>query len=81
MMEKVFEIVPRDEVFELHRHPVHADQHAVSSSIAMKLADRRRWTRRAHLLNMPDLFNYWLTGVANREATIASTTQFFNPAR
>jgi rhamnulokinase len=28
---------------------------------------------------MPDLFNYWLTGVAKSEATIASTTQFFDP--
>ena len=33
----------------------------------------------ARLLNIPDLFNYWLTGVARSETTIASTTQFFNP--
>src|SRR5581483_5654632 len=31
------------------------------------------------LLNMPDLFNRWLTGIAKSEATIASTAQFFNP--
>jgi rhamnulokinase len=31
------------------------------------------------LLTMPDLFNYWLTGVARAETTIASTTQFFDP--
>ena len=30
---------------------------------------------------MPDLFNYWLTGVAKSEATIASTAQFFNPTQ
>ena len=28
---------------------------------------------------MPDLFNYWLTGVARSEMTIASTSQFYNP--
>jgi rhamnulokinase len=28
---------------------------------------------------MPDLFNYWLTGISQSEATIASTAQFFNP--
>ncbi len=28
---------------------------------------------------MPDLFNYWLTGVARAELTIASTSQFYNP--
>src|SRR5262249_25531512 len=27
------------------------------------------------------LFNYWLTGEARSEATIASTTQFFNPVK
>lgn len=31
------------------------------------------------LLFMPDLFNYWLTGVARSEATIASTSQFYDP--
>src|SRR5207244_8706701 len=33
------------------------------------------------LLSTPDLFNYWLTGVARSEVTIASTTQFFDPVR
>jgi rhamnulokinase len=28
---------------------------------------------------MPDLFNYWLTGVARAERTIASTSQFYDP--
>jgi rhamnulokinase len=28
---------------------------------------------------MPDVFNYWLTGQASSEPTIASTSQFFNP--
>src|SRR5258708_26821647 len=27
----------------------------------------------------PDLFNYWLTGVAKSEATIASTSQCYDP--
>ncbi len=31
------------------------------------------------LLFMPDLFNYWLTGVQRAEVTIASTSQFYNP--
>ncbi|MEN6608509.1 MAG: FGGY-family carbohydrate kinase, partial [Bryobacteraceae bacterium] len=32
------------------------------------------------LLFMPDLLNYWLTGVKRAELTIASTSQFYNPA-
>jgi rhamnulokinase len=30
---------------------------------------------------MPDLLNYWLTGVARAEATIASTSQFYDPRK
>jgi sugar (pentulose or hexulose) kinase len=33
------------------------------------------------LLFMPDLFNYWLTGIARAERTIASTSQFYDPRK
>src|ERR1700704_5978517 len=33
------------------------------------------------LLMMPDLFNYWLTGVKRGELTIASTSQFYSPVK
>jgi rhamnulokinase len=32
-----------------------------------------------HLLNIPDLINYWLSGRISNELTIASTTQCLNP--
>ena len=47
---------------------------------SMKLAGSPALAAARQLLNIPDLFNYWLTGVAKSETTIASTTQFFNPA-
>jgi sugar (pentulose or hexulose) kinase len=62
----------------LHRHTVHATQHAVSV-YAMQLNGAPALGVATRLLNVPDLFNYWLTGVAKSETTIASTTQFFNP--
>ena len=35
----------------------------------------------SHLLFMPDLFNYFLTGVIASERTIASTSQFYDPVK
>ncbi len=35
----------------------------------------------AHLLFMPDLFNYFFTGVHRAERTIASTSQFYDPVK
>jgi rhamnulokinase len=35
----------------------------------------------SHLLFMPDLFNYFLTGVIASERTIASTSQFYDPSQ
>ena len=63
----------------LHGHTVHATQHAVSVVCHAASGDLPRIGAAARLLNIPDLFNYWLTGVAKSETTIASTTQFFNP--
>lgn len=34
-----------------------------------------------HLLTVPDLLNYWLTGVMATEFTNATTTQMYNPVR
>jgi rhamnulokinase len=45
----------------------------------MRLSGSPALAAATRLLNIPDLFNYWLTGVARSETTIASTTQFFNP--
>lgn len=32
-----------------------------------------------HFLTIPDLLNYWLTGIMTNEYSIATTTQLFNP--
>ena len=46
---------------------------------ALKLAGSPALAAARTLLFMPDLLNYWLTGVARAEVTIASTSQFYNP--
>jgi rhamnulokinase len=47
----------------------------------MRLADAPALAAARTLLMTPDLFNYWLTGVAKSELTIASTSQCYDPRK
>ena len=76
VMELVFARVGRAEIFAqtgVQFLPLNALYQLYAGSRALSSARK--------LLNMPDLFNYWLTGEAKSEITIASTTQFFDPRR
>ncbi len=78
MLEEAFEIVPRAEIYETHRHPVHADQQPVP--IAGHGPGRFPALAAARtFLNMPDLFNFWLSGRKASEFTIATTSQCYDP--
>ncbi len=78
VMEKLFAAVPREQVFG-YTGIQFMQLNTLYQLYAMKLAEDPALEAARTLLNMPDLFNYWLTGAAKSEATIASTTQFFNP--
>ena len=78
VMEKLFEIVPRDQVFG-YTGIQFMQLNTLYQLYAMQLHGSPALGAAGRLLNIPDLFNYWLTGVAKSETTIASTTQFFNP--
>ena len=78
MLEKLFEAVPRDQIFAATGIQF-MQINTLCQLYGMKLTGSPALTAARKLLNMPDLFNYWLTGVARSEATIASTTQFLNP--
>ncbi|MBI3666515.1 MAG: hypothetical protein HY236_09895 [Acidobacteria bacterium] len=80
VMEKLFSVVPRAEVFA--RTGI---QFMPFNTLYQLYATR---LERPHLLDeartlllMPDLFHYWFTGRVVSEATIASTTQFYDPLR
>jgi rhamnulokinase len=77
-MQKVLEIVPRDQVFE-YTGIQFMQINSLYQVFAMRLAKDEALQRAHRLLHIPDLFNFRLTGVAKSEATIASTSQFFNP--
>ena len=79
MMEKVFALVPREEVFR-YTGVQFMQINTLFQVYAEKAGGSCTLSAARRLLNMPDLFNYWLTGEARSEASIASTTHFFNPA-
>ncbi len=76
MMERVFERVPRTQVFrttgiQFMQLNTLYQWAAMAGSPALDIAHT--------LLMTPDLFNYWLTGEKLGEFTIATTTQCYDP--
>jgi len=80
MPERMFAVAPRAEIFArtgiqfMELNSLN-QLYAVHCQAPWLLAHARA------LLFMPDLFNYFLTGVMAAERTIASTSQFYDPAR
>ena len=77
MPEKLFEVVPRSEVFQ-QTGIQFMQVNSLFQLFAMKLAGSPALDIAERLLFMPDLLNYWLTGVQKSEITIASTSQFYD---
>jgi rhamnulokinase len=76
--EAVFKLVPREEVFA--QTGIQFMQfNTLYQLYAMRLAGSQALTCARKLLMTPDLFHYWLTGIAKSELTMASTSQFYNP--
>jgi len=76
--EKLFEKVSRWEVFQQTGIQI-MSINTLYQLYSSRLADSAALQHAARLLFMPDLFNYWLTGVARNEVTISSTSQFYDP--
>ena len=80
MLEKTFAVVPREEIFA-ETGIQFMQLNTLYQLHAMKLAGSPALETAHMLLFMPDLFNYWLTGVMRAEVSIASTSQFYNPVK
>jgi rhamnulokinase len=80
MVEKTFAVVPREEIFA-ETGIQFMQINSLYQLHAMKLAGSPALGAAHKLLFMPDLFNYWLTGEQRAEVSIASTSQFYNPAK
>ena len=78
MYDKVFEKVPKAEVFE-NSGIQFMELNTLYQMMALSLSDSVEYKAANRMLFIPDLFNYWLTGEMRAERTFASTSQFYNP--
>ncbi len=76
--ERLFKTVPRAEVFARTGIQI-MSINSLYQLYAMRLAHSAALNGASRLLFMPDLLNYWLTGVERSEVTISSTSQFYDP--
>jgi len=78
MVERTTAIVSRERIYE-ETGVQFMQINSLCQLHAAKLANDPGLAIANKLLFMPDLFAYWLSGVAKAEQTIASTSQFYNP--
>jgi sugar (pentulose or hexulose) kinase len=78
MFEKVFERVPRAEVFS-QTGIQFMELNTLYQMMSLASSDSFQFQAADKMLFTPDLLNYWLTGQMASERTIASTSQFYNP--
>lgn len=77
-MERTFAVVPKEEIYR-DTGLQFMQFNSLYQWHAMRLAKSPALEVAETLLFMPDLLNYFFTGVARAERTIASTSQFYNP--
>ncbi|MGQ9580250.1 MAG: rhamnulokinase, partial [Armatimonadota bacterium] len=80
MMEKVFEIVPRRQIFETTGIQF-MQLNTIFQLYAMVDGNSPALKCASSLLMMPDLFHYWLTGERYSEFSIATTSMLYDPRK
>jgi len=78
MLQAAFDLVPREEIFEATGIQF-MQINTLYQLLSMKLGDDAALEQAQTLLMIPDLFNYWFTGVKTCEFSIATTSQFYDP--
>jgi rhamnulokinase len=78
MMEEAFRRVPREEIFECTGIQF-MQLNSLYQLLAMAVQGSPMLDTAHTFLNMPDLFNFWLTGRKASEFTIATTSQCYDP--
>lgn len=78
MLKAAFARVPREEIFG-YTGIQFMEINSLYQLLSMKLSQDPTLDQAEALLMMPDLFNFWLTGVKACEFSDATTTQFYDP--
>jgi rhamnulokinase len=80
VMDAAFQVVPREEIYR--QTGIQFMQfNSLFQLLAMRRANAPALDYAQTFLNMPDLFNFWLTGRKASEFTIATTSQCYHPLR
>ncbi|MBU1114352.1 MAG: rhamnulokinase, partial [Bacteroidetes bacterium] len=77
MLERAFELLPKDEIYKLTGNQF-MQINSAFQLLSMVECNNQLLKSADKLLFMPDLFNYLLTGEKKSEYTIASTSQLLN---
>ena len=80
MLKAAFARVPREEIFQ-HTGIQFMEINSLYQLLSMRLSDDPTLEKVEALLMMPDLFNFWLTGIKACEFSDATTTQFYDPRK
>jgi len=78
MFEEAFKRVPKEEIFQ-QTGIQFLQLNSLFQLLAMVMQGSPALPAAQAFLNVPDLFNFWLTGVKANEFTIATTSQCYNP--
>ena len=78
IFESAFSLVPKEEIYA-QTGLQFIGFNSLFQLLAMAQANAPQLSIARTFLNMPDLFNFFLTGQKNNEFTISTTTQCYNP--
>src|SRR5512133_1468847 len=78
--EETFKHIPRAEIFA-QTGIQFMQLNTIYQLFSMSLAQSPLFDVAERFVTIPDLFNYWLSGIITNEFTISTTTQCFNPIR
>jgi rhamnulokinase len=78
MLAAAFSILPRSEIYDQTGIQI-MPLNSLFQLLSMVKSGSTQLAETTSFLNMPDLFNFWLSGVKASEFTIATTTQCYDP--